>query len=414
MPGKVTKLVPFGAFVRVQDGIEGLVHISELAERHVEIPEQVVNVGDDLLVKVIDIDLERRRISLSLKQANEGALTDDSFDPSQYGMEAQYDDKGNYIYPEGFDPETQEWLPGFDKQREEWERRYAAARERFEAHKKQLEDAQKADADAAAEAGEATSYSSTRRRRQRHAGVRRGAGCTARQAGRPLSRLSCTSTEARRRSPPGFVVVLRRRPAVRLGSAGVRVGLTGGVGSGKSTVSALLAEHGAVVIDADAIAREVVQPGTPGFEAVVARFGAGGRGCWTAGSTGQRLAAIVFADPSARADLNAIVHPLVGARSVELMAAAAPDAIVVYDVPLLVESGMAGRVRRRRGRRGRRRDPAARGWRRGGWPSRATPGPGWPRRRAMSSAARSPTSWCATTARRVSLPRQVDALWRSG
>ena len=81
VPGKVTKLVPFGAFVRVDEGIEGLVHISELAERHVEIPEQVVQVGDDIFVKVIDIDLERRRISLSLKQANEGvtpAAGDDS------------------------------------------------------------------------------------------------------------------------------------------------------------------------------------------------------------------------------------------------------------------------------------------------------------------------------------------------
>ena len=72
VPGKVTKLVPFGAFVRVDEGIEGLVHISELAERHVEIPEQVVQVGDEIFVKVIDIDLERRRIRLSLKQANEG------------------------------------------------------------------------------------------------------------------------------------------------------------------------------------------------------------------------------------------------------------------------------------------------------------------------------------------------------
>jgi small subunit ribosomal protein S1 len=160
VPGKVTKLVPFGAFVRVQDGIEGLVHISELAERHVEIPEQVVNVGDELLVKVIDIDLERRRISLSLKQANEGSLADESFDPSQYGMEAQYNDKGEYIYPEGFDSETQEWLPGYEDQREAWEKRYAAARERFEAHKRQLEGAQKADAEAAGDSGEATSYSS--------------------------------------------------------------------------------------------------------------------------------------------------------------------------------------------------------------------------------------------------------------
>ena len=71
VPGKVTKLVPFGSFVRVEEGIEGLVHISELAERHVEIPEQVVQVNDDVMVKIIDIDLERRRISLSLKQANE-------------------------------------------------------------------------------------------------------------------------------------------------------------------------------------------------------------------------------------------------------------------------------------------------------------------------------------------------------
>jgi small subunit ribosomal protein S1 len=160
VPGRVTKLVPFGAFVRVEDGIEGLVHISELAERHVEIPEQVVQVGDELMVKIIDIDLERRRISLSLKQANEGSLSEEHFDPAQYGMEAQYDDKGNYIYPEGFDPETQEWLDGYDSQREEWEKRYAAARERFEAHRKQLSEAQKADADAATETGDSTSYSS--------------------------------------------------------------------------------------------------------------------------------------------------------------------------------------------------------------------------------------------------------------
>ena len=160
VPGRVTKLVPFGAFVRVQDGIEGLVHISELAERHVEIPEQVVNVGDELLVKVIDIDLERRRISLSLKQANEGSLTEESFDPAQYGMEAQYDAEGNYIYPEGFDPETNEWLEGYDEAREAWEKRYAKARELFEAHRKQATDAQTADAAAATESGDATSYSS--------------------------------------------------------------------------------------------------------------------------------------------------------------------------------------------------------------------------------------------------------------
>jgi small subunit ribosomal protein S1 len=158
VPGRVTKLVPFGAFVRVEEGIEGLVHISELAERHVEIPEQVVQVGDEIMVKVIDIDLERRRISLSLKQANEtaGGGEPAAFDPAQYGMEAQYDDHGNYIYPEGFDPETSDWLPGYEKQREEWERQYAEAESRYKAHMKQMAEAQAAEAEATGE----TSYSS--------------------------------------------------------------------------------------------------------------------------------------------------------------------------------------------------------------------------------------------------------------
>jgi small subunit ribosomal protein S1 len=154
VPGKVTKLVPFGAFVRVEDGIEGLVHISELAERHVEVPEQVVTVGKDVMVKVIDIDLERRRISLSLKQANEGdaaAHVSEHFDPTLYGMAADYDDQGNYKYPEGFDPETNEWLPGFENQREDWERQYAEAHARWEAHKSQIESAHEADAEAKAE-----------------------------------------------------------------------------------------------------------------------------------------------------------------------------------------------------------------------------------------------------------------------
>ena len=139
VPGKVTKLVPFGAFVRVEDGIEGLVHISELAVRHVEIPEQVVQVGDDVFVKVIDIDLERRRISLSLKQANEGFdPASEDFDPALYGMAAEYDEAGNYKYPEGFDPATNEWLEGFEAQREVWEAQYAQAHERWEAHRKQV------------------------------------------------------------------------------------------------------------------------------------------------------------------------------------------------------------------------------------------------------------------------------------
>jgi dephospho-CoA kinase len=120
------------------------------------------------------------------------------------------------------------------------------------------------------------------------------------------------------------------------------IGLTGGIGSGKSTVSALLAERGAVIIDADRIAREVVEPGTPGLAAVVAAFGDGVVGP-DGGLDRPALAAVVFADPEARARLDGIVHPLVRARAAEVAAAAPPDAVLVHDIPLLVETGQAGR-----------------------------------------------------------------------
>jgi dephospho-CoA kinase len=121
----------------------------------------------------------------------------------------------------------------------------------------------------------------------------------------------------------------------------LRIGLTGGIGSGKSTVSALLAARGAVVIDADRIAREVLEPGTPGLAAVVEAFGSE---VLTAGGCLDRpaLAAVVFADPAARERLDGIVHPLVRARSAELASALPDDAVVVHDVPLLVETGQAG------------------------------------------------------------------------
>ncbi len=121
----------------------------------------------------------------------------------------------------------------------------------------------------------------------------------------------------------------------------MRIGLTGGIGSGKSTVSALLAEHGAVVVDADRIAREVVEPGTPGLTAVAEAFG---DGVLTSDGALDRpaLATIVFADPQARQQLDGIVHPLVRARARELEAAAPTGAVVVHDVPLLTETGQAG------------------------------------------------------------------------
>ncbi|MFH8802939.1 dephospho-CoA kinase [Streptomyces sp. NPDC017936] len=120
----------------------------------------------------------------------------------------------------------------------------------------------------------------------------------------------------------------------------LKVGLTGGIGAGKSEVSRLLVRCGAVLIDADRIAREVVEPGTPGLAAIVDAFGedvlAGD------GSLDRpRLGSVVFADPEKLAVLNGIVHPLVGARSRALEDAAPEDAVVVHDVPLLTENGLA-------------------------------------------------------------------------
>ena len=158
VPGKVTKLVPFGAFVRVEEGIEGLVHISELAQRHVEVPDQVVNVGEDVMVKVIDIDLERRRISLSVKQADEDYT--EEFDPSKYGMADSYDEQGNYVFPEGFDSETNEWKEGFDEQRQAWEARYAESERRFQLHTAQIERHRQAAAEAAETEAASANYSS--------------------------------------------------------------------------------------------------------------------------------------------------------------------------------------------------------------------------------------------------------------
>ena len=117
------------------------------------------------------------------------------------------------------------------------------------------------------------------------------------------------------------------------------VGLTGGIGSGKSTVARMLADRGAVVLDADVLAREALEPGTAGFDAVLARFGDAVRS--PDGALDRaRLAEIVFADDAARHDLEAIVHPQVRLRIGETVAAhAESDAVVVVDSPLLIETG---------------------------------------------------------------------------
>jgi len=116
-----------------------------------------------------------------------------------------------------------------------------------------------------------------------------------------------------------------------------RVALTGGIASGKSMVAAELAARGAIIIDADVLAREVVEPGTPALAAIIDRFG---EQVVTEGRLDRpRLAQLVFADPLARRDLERIVHPAVRVRAAELERAAGPGAIVVHVIPLLVETG---------------------------------------------------------------------------
>ncbi|MGG5257268.1 dephospho-CoA kinase [Phycicoccus avicenniae] len=121
----------------------------------------------------------------------------------------------------------------------------------------------------------------------------------------------------------------------------LRVGLTGGIGSGKSTAARALAALGATVVDADAVAREVVEPGTPALAAIAARFGPDVLA--PDGSLDRpALGRLVFGDPAALRDLEGITHPAIWARTAELVAALPPDAVLVHDMPLLVEKSMAG------------------------------------------------------------------------
>lgn len=190
----------------------------------------------------------------------------------------------------------------------------------------------------------------------------------------------------------------------------LRVGLTGGIGSGKSTAARRLAELGAIVVDADVIAREVVEPGAPGFDAVVAEFGSD---VVAADGSLDRpaLGKIVFADPQRREALNAIVHPLVYQRRTELVDSAPADAVVVEDIPLLVENGLAAtyhlvivvgaaedeRVRRLVEHRGMTADEA--------W-ARVTAQADDDARRAVADV------WLDNSGPIDNLLRQVDAVWR--
>ena len=258
VPGKVTKLVPFGAFVRVDEGIEGLVHISELAERHVEIPEQVVQVGDEIFVKVIDIDLERRRISLSLKQANEGVGATSPARTSTRPCTAwrpRTTSRATTSTRRASTPRPGEWLEGFDSQREEWERQYAEAQARYEAHQQQVAEA-RSKADAAAEDGGEDRGSRRTTPRPRAATLTAAArwpptrrsprcarSCPAARADGQLFSEYLTKMAGSGRDAPGarpvsaFCLAAAMHAPHWSALTCCRVGLTGGIGAGKSEVS---------------------------------------------------------------------------------------------------------------------------------------------------------------------------------
>jgi dephospho-CoA kinase len=357
IPGRVTKLVPFGAFVRVDDGIEGLVHISELAERHVDIPEQVVSVGEEITVKVIDIDLDRRRISLSLKQAAqdqaqltapedelaleegayqyaEGEYAEGAYVEGAYA-EGDYAD-GSYVYDEQGNPIGV--MPG------------TAMAEAFQeaGFYEGGYDAEGQPTDGQPAEGQATEAQPA----EAQPGARGRAGPGGRRrpgAKRRHAREHRRGPEAQERRrvvgphgpPPGGTVGRSARELSRGGGGMLLVGLTGGIASGKSTVSAMLAERGAEIIDADHIARQIVLPGLPAWCKIREHFGPG-----VLHPDGQidrqALADLVFADKAKLALLNEITHPAIFARIADrLEEYHDQDVVVVLDAALLIEAGLA-------------------------------------------------------------------------
>ena len=290
------------------------------------------------MVKVIDIDLERRRISLSPEAGQRGLPADAAeFDPTLYGMAGGVR-RGRQLhqYPEGFDSETNEWLEGFDEAaRPSGRPSYAEAERRHKMHTTQMEEFAAAEAAAAAERPSGTASSSSPAPR------------------RPVARWPATPSwpPCARSWPvtPNHCCQVRLTPRIGIsipvrgvvcGGPMLRIGLTGGIGAGKSTVSRAFAECGGVVVDGDIISREVVQPGTEGLAALVEHFGDGI--LLSDGALNRpALAAIAFSDEDSDSGSTASCTRWLPAARSELIDAAAQDAVIVEDIPLLVESQMA-------------------------------------------------------------------------
>ena len=329
LAGKVTKVVTFGAFVEILDGVEGLVHISELAPHHVESPREIVHPGDEIRVKILEIDSERRRLSLSAKRVEDQILPVSR--PG--GVEDEGSDDGEALGPaaETLAPAETEAEPAQQPAAEAAVVESAPAEAAPESPAAEERLSRSAVEEPAVEAGRRGAGCRGADRRGSCRGGRtgrRGAGRRS-HAGRGGSR--------RRACPAG----LTGGRATAVGASVPFVGLTGGLGSGKSTALEALSNLGATVISSDAIVHELYE-GEELREAVVAHFGPGVAPDGTVDRAA--LARAAFASDEGRAWLEARIWPMVGARVAAWLEHArriepAPPAAVV-EVPLLFEAGL--------------------------------------------------------------------------
>ena len=275
LEGKVTKVVAFGAFVEILEGVEGLVHISELAQQHVENPREIVQPGDDVRVKILEIDSERRRLSLSIKRVEDQVLPRRELPPVAEGEDAGAGDLENM--PElGLSEDVFAGQPEATAEEEQ-----VAGRDRDRAPPEDRADAGRAGAEEVRPAAEAE---------------------PAAEAGAEEPAAEAESRGAGRRARDGRGAGVARPPFV---------GLTGGIGAGKSEALAALARLGAATLSTDAVVHELYV-GPEVRDAVVARWGAD----VAPGGVVDRpaVARHAFAAPEERAWLEGLLWPLVGAR----------------------------------------------------------------------------------------------------
>ena len=331
--GKVTKVVTFGAFVEIMPGVEGLVHISELAQHHVENPREVVSQGDVVNVKIIEVDAERRRLSLSLKRVDDGEDVQPRADgqPLETPAPPQID-LSDEVFAEGAEPVE-------ERSGEE------ATDEALAETPVRVEDAAEAPVEEATDEPQAE----RRSKRPRTSRLPRRRSPSRRRTFRPASPKWSRSrlTQASRPTPSTPRIRARatpratpRTPRTRLSKKRARpvsVAVTGGIGAGKSEALAAFARHGAATISSDAVVHELYDD--PEVQAALReRFGTSDR---------EAVRDLAVADRDALLWLEGLLHPRVLARTEawrdDLARLPDPPALAVNEVPLLYEAGAEGR-----------------------------------------------------------------------